>query len=170
MTTALIYLLVMLLVAAVVFLLAALVFGRGEQLAPLAQGASPTRLPAEDITGDDVAAVKFQLTARGYKMSEVDWVIARLGGEIDSLRGRIADLETELDARAARAERGGEYPGERDGDAAQDGGAVDGGAVEGGAVEGGAPDGSGAAGRNGAQGVNRAQGMNRAQGVNRAQR
>ncbi|MBB3661872.1 DivIVA domain-containing protein [Prauserella sediminis] len=107
MTTALIYLLVMLLVAAVVFLLAALVFGRGEQLAPLAQGASPTRLPAEDITGDDVAAVKFQLTARGYKMSEVDWVIARLGGEIDGLRARIADLETELDARAARGERSG---------------------------------------------------------------
>ncbi|GAA1194493.1 DivIVA domain-containing protein [Prauserella alba] len=108
MTTALIYLLVMLLVAAVVFLLAALVFGRGEQLAPLAQGASPTRLPAEDITGDDVAAVKFQLTARGYKMSEVDWVIARLGGEVDSLRERVADLETELDARGAHAERHGD--------------------------------------------------------------
>ncbi|GAA1246254.1 hypothetical protein GCM10009676_35440 [Prauserella halophila] len=102
MTTALIYLLVMLLVAAVVFLLSALVFGRGEELAPLAPGGSPTRLPAGDLAGDDVTAVKFQLTARGYKMSEVDWVIARLGGEIDGLRARIAELETELDARSAR--------------------------------------------------------------------
>ncbi|KMS92043.1 DivIVA domain-containing protein [Prauserella rugosa] len=100
MTTALIYLLVMLLVAAVVFLLAALVFGRGEELAPLPPGSSPTRLPADDITGEDVAAVKFQLTARGYKMSEVDWVIARLGGEIDGLRARVAELESQLDARA----------------------------------------------------------------------
>lgn len=94
-TTALIYLVVMLLVAAVVFLLAAVVFGRGEELAPLPPGSSPTRLPARDITGEDVQAVKFQLVLRGYKMSEVDWVVRRLGAEIDSLRARIAELEAQ---------------------------------------------------------------------------
>ncbi|WP_410590827.1 DivIVA domain-containing protein [Amycolatopsis sp. lyj-23] len=93
MTTALIYLVVMLLVAAVVFLLAAVVFGRGEELAPLPPGSSPTRLPAEDITGDDLADVRFQLVFRGYKMSEVDWVVRRLGVEIDELRARVAELE-----------------------------------------------------------------------------
>ena len=93
-TTALIYLIVMLLVAAVVFLLAAVVFGRGEELAPLAPGSSPTRLPAEDIESADVSQVKFQLVLRGYKMSEVDWVMARLGSEIDSLRARVAELES----------------------------------------------------------------------------
>ncbi|WP_106181576.1 DivIVA domain-containing protein [Prauserella shujinwangii] len=96
MTTALIYLVIMLLVAAVVFLLAAVVFGRGEELAPLAPGSSPTRLPAEDITGEDVGAVRFQLVLRGYKMSEVDWVLSRLGSEIDGLRERVAQLEAEL--------------------------------------------------------------------------
>ncbi|TVT37552.1 DivIVA domain-containing protein [Amycolatopsis cynarae] len=95
MTTALIYLVVMLLVAAVVFLLAAVVFGRGEELAPLPPGSSPTRLPVRDITGEDVQAVKFQLVLRGYKMSEVDWVIRRLGGEIDTLRARVRELEDE---------------------------------------------------------------------------
>ncbi|WP_158885318.1 DivIVA domain-containing protein [Amycolatopsis anabasis] len=95
MTTALIYLVVMLLVAAVVFLLAAVVFGRGEELAPLAPGSSPTRLPAEDITGDDVHDVRFQLVLRGYKMSEVDWVMRRLGTEIDGLRARVRELEAE---------------------------------------------------------------------------
>ncbi|OQO90234.1 DivIVA domain-containing protein [Saccharomonospora piscinae] len=104
MTTALIYLLVMLLVAAVVFLLASLVFGRGEELAPLAAGSSPTRLPAEDITAEDVEAVKYQIVVRGYKMSEVDWVMARLGTEIDLLRARVAELET--------AHAGGEVRGE----------------------------------------------------------
>ncbi|WP_116051525.1 DivIVA domain-containing protein [Amycolatopsis palatopharyngis] len=94
MTTALIYLIVMLLVAAVVFLIAAVVFGRGEELAPLAPGSSPTRLPAEDITGEDVREVKFQLVLRGYKMAEVDWVVARLGLEIDGLRARVAELES----------------------------------------------------------------------------
>lgn len=92
-TTALIYLVVMLLVAAVVFLLAAVVFGRGEELAPLPPGSSPTRLPAEDINGDDVRQVRFQLVLRGYKMSEVDWVLRRLGGELDELRAQVARLE-----------------------------------------------------------------------------
>jgi len=101
-TTALIYLVVMLLVAAVVFLLAAVVFGRGEELAPLPPGASPTRLPAEDITGDDVREVRFQLVLRGYKMSEVDWVLGRLGAELDDLRARVAELEAEREDEADR--------------------------------------------------------------------
>jgi DivIVA domain-containing protein len=92
-TTALVYLLVMLLVAAVVFLLAAMVFGRGEELAPLPPLASPTRLPASDVTAEDVAEVRFQLVLRGYRMSEVDWVMRRLGDEIDELRRRVAELE-----------------------------------------------------------------------------
>ncbi|CAM3117857.1 DivIVA domain protein [Saccharomonospora xinjiangensis] len=94
-TTALIYLLVMLLVAAVVFLLASLVFGRGEELAPLPPGSSPTRLPADDITSADVNDVRFQVVLRGYKMSEVDWVMSRLGTEIDLLRARVAELEAD---------------------------------------------------------------------------
>ncbi|HEX4701709.1 MAG TPA: DivIVA domain-containing protein [Pseudonocardiaceae bacterium] len=93
MTTALIYLVVMVLVAAVVYLLASAVFGRGEELAALPPGASPTRLPADDATGDDIRAVRFQQVLRGYKMSEVDWVLARLGTEVDELRARIAELE-----------------------------------------------------------------------------
>jgi DivIVA domain-containing protein len=92
-TTALIYLVVMVLVAAVVYLLASAVFGRGEELAALPPGASPTRLPADDATGDDIRAVRFQQVLRGYKMSEVDWVLARLSNEVDQLRARIADLE-----------------------------------------------------------------------------
>ena len=85
----------MLLVAAVVFLLAAVVFGRGEELAPLPPGSSPTRLPAGDITGEDVWRVRYQLVLRGYKMSEVDWVMRRLGAEIDELRARVSELEAQ---------------------------------------------------------------------------
>ncbi len=93
MTTALIYLVVMVLVAAVVFLLSALVFGRGEELAPLPPGASPTRLPPEDVTSNDVRSLRFQQVVRGYKMAEVDWVLERLATEVDELRDRIAELE-----------------------------------------------------------------------------
>ncbi|WP_073487446.1 DivIVA domain-containing protein [Streptoalloteichus hindustanus] len=101
MTTALIYLVVMIAVAAVVFLLASAVFGRGEELAPLPPGASPTRLPPEDVTGDDVRALRFQQAVRGYRMSEVDWALEHLAGEVDQLRGRIAELEQEIATRTS---------------------------------------------------------------------
>ncbi|WP_112271476.1 DivIVA domain-containing protein [Lentzea terrae] len=94
MTNALLYLIVMVAVAAVVFLLAALVFGRGEELAPLPPGASPTRLPSEDITAEDVRELKFQQVFRGYKMSEVDWVLQRLATEVGELRARVEELES----------------------------------------------------------------------------
>lgn len=98
-TTALIYLVVMILVAAVVFLLASVLFGRGEELAPLPSGASPTRLPATGVSAEDLRAVRFQLVLRGYRMSEVDWVMDRVGIELDELRARVAELEGQLAAR-----------------------------------------------------------------------
>ena len=105
MTTALIYLVVMALVAAVVFLLASVLFGRGEELPPLPPGASPTRLPESDIGAADLRAVRFQQVARGYKMTEVDWVLERVGAELDALRVRVAELEGDREA-AADAEPG----------------------------------------------------------------
>ena len=99
MTTALIYLVVMVLVAAVVFLIASVVFGRGEELPAQPPGASPTRLPASGITSDDLRAVRFQLVVRGYKMSEVDWVLRRAGGELDELRAEVAQLRERLEER-----------------------------------------------------------------------
>jgi DivIVA domain-containing protein len=103
--TAFLYLVVMVAVAAVVYLFAALVFGRGEELAPLPPGATPTRLPESGVTGDDVRLLRFQQAVRGYKMSEVDWALRRLAGELDALRERIAQLEaafTEHDRDVAR--------------------------------------------------------------------
>jgi DivIVA domain-containing protein len=105
-TTALVYLVVMVLVAAVIYLLAPAVLGRGEELAPLPPGASPTRLPADDATGDDIRSVRFQQVFRGYKMSEVDWVLSRLGEEVDTLRTRIAELEgTPVSVAAGQRDR-----------------------------------------------------------------
>lgn len=103
MGTALIYLVVMILVAAVIYLLASAVFGRGEELPPLPPGGSPTRLPAGGLAGDDVRGVRFQPVLRGYKMSEVDWVMARLGNEIDELRARLAEGDQAQETEQANA-------------------------------------------------------------------
>lgn len=92
MTLVLLYLVVLVLVAIVLFGVASVIFGRGEQLPPLPRGTTATVLPASGVTGADVEDVKFAQTLRGYKTSEVDWVLERLGAELDSLRGELALL------------------------------------------------------------------------------
>jgi DivIVA domain-containing protein len=88
----LLYLVVLILIAIVLFGVASVVFGRGEQLPPLPRATTATVLPASGVTGADVEVVKFTQTLRGYKTSEVDWVLDRLGQELDSLRGELAML------------------------------------------------------------------------------
>ena len=90
MTLVLLYLVVLILVAVVLFGLASVIFGRGEPLPPLPRATTATVLPASGVTGADVDAVKFTQTLRGYKTSEVDWVLDRLGQELDLLRGQLA--------------------------------------------------------------------------------
>jgi DivIVA domain-containing protein len=93
--TVLIYLIVAAVVAAVVFLVASLVFGRSEELAALPSDATPTWLPEGPIVGDDVRAVRFSQVLRGYRMSEVDWALQRAANELDALRARVAELEAQ---------------------------------------------------------------------------
>jgi DivIVA domain-containing protein len=88
-TLILLYLVVLILVATVLFGLGSVLFGRGERLPPLPRGTTATVLPASGVTASDVDAVKFTQTLRGYKTSEVDWVLDRLGQELDLLRGQL---------------------------------------------------------------------------------
>ncbi|PXX08174.1 DivIVA domain-containing protein [Mycolicibacterium moriokaense] len=92
MTLVLLYLVVLILVAVVLFGLGSVLFGRGEPLPPLPRATTATVLPASGVTGTDVDSVKFTQTLRGYKTSEVDWVLDRLGQELDSLRGELATV------------------------------------------------------------------------------
>ncbi|MFY9807415.1 MAG: DivIVA domain-containing protein [Pseudonocardiaceae bacterium] len=99
MGTVLIYLIVAAVVAAVVFLAASLVFGRGEELAALPSDATLTWLPTGPIVGDDVRAIRFSQVLRGYRMSEVDWTLQRAAAELDALRARVAELEAQVEAQ-----------------------------------------------------------------------
>ncbi|MFW0792580.1 DivIVA domain-containing protein [Gordonia sp. CPCC 205515] len=92
MQTILLYLLVMAVVVAAVFAVVWFVFGRGEQLPPLDRGTTLTRLPRAGITGDDVRALTFAQTVRGYSPSEVDWAMEKLARELDELRGVVGYL------------------------------------------------------------------------------
>lgn len=89
-TLILLYLVVLVLVATVLFGLGSVIFGRGETLPPLPRGTTATVLPASGVTGADVDGLKFAQVVRGYKTSEVDWVLDRLGRELDAVRGELA--------------------------------------------------------------------------------
>lgn len=93
MALVLLYLVVLVLVGIVLFGAASLLFGRGEQLPPLPRGTTATVLPAYGVTGADVDAVKFTQVLRGYKTSEVDWVLDRLARELEALRGQLAQAQ-----------------------------------------------------------------------------
>jgi DivIVA domain-containing protein len=94
-TLILLYLVVLILVAVVLFGVGSVLFGRGEVLPPLPGATTATVLPASGVTGADVEALKFTQTMRGYKTSEVDWVLDRLGQELDSLRGELAAVQAQ---------------------------------------------------------------------------
>lgn len=103
MTMVLLYVVVLILIAIVLFGVASVVFGRGEQLPPLPRATTATVLPASGVTGADVEAVKFSQTLRGYKTSEVDWVLDRLAQEVDSLRAEVDALRSQRLESAADA-------------------------------------------------------------------
>lgn len=106
MALVLLYLVALVLVAVVLFVAASLLFGRGEQLPPLPRGTTATVLPAYGVTGSDVDAVKFTQVLRGYKTSEVDWVLDRLARELEALRGQLAAVRA---SSVAAATEGAEH-------------------------------------------------------------
>jgi len=88
--TVLEYLVIAIVIGAIVFGIAVVVFGRGEQMAALPARTSPSELPASGIRGNHVREVRFGLALRGYRMSDVDWTLERLADEIDLLRAQLA--------------------------------------------------------------------------------
>ncbi|GAA4812397.1 DivIVA domain-containing protein [Tomitella cavernea] len=110
MLTAILYVVLIALVAGLLFVVAALVFGRGEEAAPLPPGGSPAWLPDHAIDSDDVRALRFQQAFRGYKASEVDWALQRLANEVERLRAVVAAQDGGLEAHteAAAAPRQGD--------------------------------------------------------------
>jgi DivIVA domain-containing protein len=117
----LLYLVVLVLVAIVLFGAASLLFGRGEQLPPLPRGTTATVLPAFGVTGSDVDAVKFTQVLRGYKASEVDWVLDRLARELEALRGQLAAVHAAAAAKASQASHASDAEAAEAAEAAADG-------------------------------------------------
>ncbi len=84
-------------VTAVVFVVAAAVLGAGGSL-PEAYQDRPDLSPASDrpLTVEDIDRVRFPVVPRGYRMSEVDYMLDRRTAELSARDARIMDLEYRL--------------------------------------------------------------------------
>jgi DivIVA domain-containing protein len=86
-----------LLVAALLFVGASLLLGRGESQPPADLDRSPLELPDDRaVTGDDVRDLRLSVAVRGYRMSEVDWLVDQLAEALDERDAEIASLRARL--------------------------------------------------------------------------
>lgn len=79
------------LVVVVVAAVAMVAVGRGEGLAPAVPDRPDVELPTDrPLEAADLARLRLSVTVRGYRMDEVDALLARLGAEIED-RGAHRD-------------------------------------------------------------------------------
>jgi DivIVA domain-containing protein len=83
-----------LVVAALLFLGASLLLGRGETQPPAELDRSPVELPDDrPVTSDDVRALRISVAFRGYRMSEVDWLLEQFALILDERDAEITRLQ-----------------------------------------------------------------------------
>ena len=93
-----VFVLGLLVVGGLLFLGASLLLGRGETQPPAEAGRSPVELPDDrPVVGDDVRALRISVALRGYRMSEVDWLVDQLAQVLDERDAEIARLRAGTD-------------------------------------------------------------------------
>lgn len=71
--------------------LVVLAVARGAAMAPAYDDRREVRLPAgRPLRAEDVRGTRFTMTLRGYRMSEVDALLARLAAEMDERASPVA--------------------------------------------------------------------------------
>ena len=86
-----------LVVGGVLFLGASLLLGRGETQPPAELDRSPVELPDDrPVTADDIRALRISAVFRGYRMSEVDWLLDQFAQVLDERDAEIAALQARL--------------------------------------------------------------------------
>jgi DivIVA domain-containing protein len=95
-----------LVVAALLFLGASLLLGRGETQPPAELDRSPVELPDDrPVTSDDVRALQISVAFRGYRMSEVDWLLEQFALVLDERDAEIQRLHRAAHPPAQSAEK-----------------------------------------------------------------
>ena len=93
-----------LVVGGLLFLGASVLLGRGETQPPAELDRSPVELPDDRrVTADDVRALRISAAFRGYRMTEVDWLLDQFALVLEERDDEIAILTTRLAAPAPEA-------------------------------------------------------------------
>jgi DivIVA domain-containing protein len=93
----LVFVIGVLVVAGLLFLLASLLLGRGETQPPAELDRSPVELPDDrPVLGDDIRALQMSVAFRGYRMTEVDWLLDQFAQVLDERDAEIAALRAQL--------------------------------------------------------------------------
>ena len=86
-----------LVVGALLFLLASVLMGRGETQPPAELDRSPVELPDDrPVLGDDIRALQMSVAFRGYRMTEVDWLLDQFAQVLDERDAEIIALRAQL--------------------------------------------------------------------------
>ena len=89
----LVFVIGVLVVGGLLFLGASLLLGRGETQPPAVVERSPVELPDDrPVVGDDVRALRISVALRGYRMTEVDWLLDQFAQVLDERDAEIATL------------------------------------------------------------------------------
>ena len=82
-------------VGGLLFLGASVLLGRGETRPPADLDRSPVELPDDrPVTSADLRALRMSVAVRGYRMSEVDWLVDLLAHALDDRDAEIARLRS----------------------------------------------------------------------------
>lgn len=97
MLEAVVFVLTVVVVGALLFLGGSVLLGRGETQPPADPDRSPLELPEDrPVTADDVRGVRMSVTVRGYRMTEVDWLLDQFAQVLDERDAEITALRAQL--------------------------------------------------------------------------
>lgn len=100
-----------LVVGALLFLGASLLLGRGETRPPAEADRSPVALPGDrPVTADDVRGLQLSVNVRGYRMTEVDWLLDQFAAVLEERDEQIAALRAQLHPAPAAPAKQEEQP------------------------------------------------------------
>ena len=103
----LVFVIGLLVVGGLLFLGGSLLLGRGETQPPAEFGRSPVELPDDrPVVGDDVRALRISVALRGYRMSEVDWLLDQFAQVLDERDAEIAALRATASPRTGSTQAG----------------------------------------------------------------
>ena len=98
MLEAVVFVLTVAVVGGLLFLGGSLLLGRGETQPPADPDRSPLELPEDrPVTADDVRGVRMSVTVRGYRMTEVDWLLEQLAQALEERDAEVAALRARLE-------------------------------------------------------------------------